>query len=224
MNLPTIQNAKELTALVEEIGFLPFFRCGIPGFSLQECTPASRWFVSGVEGPWEWREQLAEGGRAAYGKLFQKKAGFVSLRWYPRFANYRRDGYDFDARYEDGLASRKSKALMDLTEKFGGMLSSELKSLGGFGKGGETGFETAMTALQMQTYLAVQRFEYKRDRCGNAYGWGAGRYARPEALYGAELVRSRYGEPPAASRAAIEEQAARLWPQAGAKTIAKLIK
>ena len=28
--------------------------------------------------------------------------GFISKKWLPVFANYRRDGYDFDALYEDG--------------------------------------------------------------------------------------------------------------------------
>ena len=36
-------------------------------------------------------------GKVAYGKFFDKKAGFISLEWLPYFANYRRSGYDFDA-------------------------------------------------------------------------------------------------------------------------------
>ena len=54
--------------------------------------------------------EVARRGIAAYGKLFNKKARLVSRAWYPDLANYRRDGCDFDARYEDGLASYKDNA------------------------------------------------------------------------------------------------------------------
>ena len=50
---------------------------------------------------------LVRRGVVAYGKLFAKKAGLVSREWYPGLANYRRNGYDSDARYEDGLASHR---------------------------------------------------------------------------------------------------------------------
>ena len=49
----------------------------------------------------------------AYGKFFDKKAGFISREWLPYFANYRRSGYDFDARWEDGLANIREKNIMD---------------------------------------------------------------------------------------------------------------
>jgi len=35
------------------------------------------------------------------------------LEWLPYYVNYRRNGYDFDARYQDGLASRREKKIMD---------------------------------------------------------------------------------------------------------------
>ena len=31
--------------------------------------------------------------------MFGKKAGFIRLKLWPDFCNYRRDGYDFDARF-----------------------------------------------------------------------------------------------------------------------------
>ena len=98
MKAYTIRSAKELSELVQEIGFLPFFPNEISGYSLKEQTPSNLWFVEGVEGPWEWREQVAAEGKIAYAKLFRGKAGFVSMDWYPDLANYRRDGYDFEAR------------------------------------------------------------------------------------------------------------------------------
>ncbi|WNS46129.1 hypothetical protein [Paenibacillus sp. MMS20-IR301] len=225
MKLPLIKNPRELAELIREIGFLPLFRCGIEGFSLEECTPPGYWFVKDVEGPWEWRERIAEEGEIAYAKLFHKKAGFISREWYPDFANYRRDGYDFDARYDDGLASMASKMIMDvLLEHTEGLLSSELKVKAGFIKEAAKGFDTALTTLQMQTYVTASRFEYKQDKSGRPYGWGVGRYAVSENVFGTEWVTSRYSEQPAESKARIAEHAAKLFPAAGMKLIEKVIK
>lgn len=225
MKLPIIVNARELADLVREIGFLPLFSFEIRGFSLQECTPEGYWFVKDVEGPWEWREEVAAGGEIAYAKLFNKKAGFISSEWYPDFANYRRDGYDFDARYDDGLASMPSKRIMDVLMEYGdGLLSSDLKQKAGFVKEAAKGFDTAMTHLQMQTYITASRFEYKQDKEGRPYGWGVGRYAVSENIFGAERVTSRYNVKPEESKGRIMEHVAKLFPDADEKIIGKLIK
>ena len=55
MDLPILNSAEELAELVNEIGFLPFFRNHIPGFSIEEHTPPERWFSDTLEGPWEWK-------------------------------------------------------------------------------------------------------------------------------------------------------------------------
>ena len=54
-------------------------------------------------------KSIARRGDVAYGKFFDKKAGFISREWLPYFLNFRRDGYDFDALWEDGKASYKQK-------------------------------------------------------------------------------------------------------------------
>ena len=54
-----IHNAAELEALMQQMGFLPPFACSIPNFSIEDFTPSRYWFVSGVEGPWEWRMDVA---------------------------------------------------------------------------------------------------------------------------------------------------------------------
>ena len=52
-----IRSAAELTAWVQEIGFLPFFTNEVPGFSAEEHTASHAWWT-GNKGtdPWEWRE------------------------------------------------------------------------------------------------------------------------------------------------------------------------
>lgn len=219
-----IHNADELEALAQRMGLLPFFACGIPGFSIEDFTPSQFWFEEGVDGPWEWRMEVARRGAMAYGKLFNKKAGLVSREWYPDLANYRRDGYDFDARYEDGLASYKEKCIMDVLLREGPTLSKDLKKAAGFGGGGMKGFDTAITRLQMQTYVTVHSFEYSKDKHGKPYGWGVARYAVAEDVLGAEVTRSAYHRDPAESKARLLAHLQTLCPQASPADLEKLIR
>ena len=103
----TIKTKQDLVDAVERCGFLPLFENSIPGFSVEENVDPAIWFGS-EEGPWEWKGPVIRETGCAYGKFFEQKAAFISREWFPDFANYRRDGYDFDARYDDGLADRKS--------------------------------------------------------------------------------------------------------------------
>ena len=139
-----IRTWEELVNWVDEVGFLPLFANEIEGFSAEEHVSPDFWWT-GIEDqdPWAWREIIARSCRAAYGKFFAGKAGFISLRWLPFFANYRREGYDFDSRWEDGKASRREKNIMDLlTDRDGDgdviwtrkeLLSTEIKKKAGFG-------------------------------------------------------------------------------------------
>ena len=149
-----IRSWEELIGLINEVGFLPLFKNEIPGFSVEEHTSDLYWWTGDEEqDPWEWRELIARSGQVAYGKFFGKKAGFISREWFPHFANYRRDGYDFDSRWDEELASMRCKRIMDQFESKDELFSFELKRLAGFGKDGEKNFEGTVTDLQMQSYL-----------------------------------------------------------------------
>lgn len=94
-----IRSWEDLLDWIDEIGFLPLFKNEIDGFSVEEHTASLSWWTGDpMQDPWEWRELMARSGRVAYGKFFSRKAGFVSKTWFPHFANFRRDGYDFDSR------------------------------------------------------------------------------------------------------------------------------
>lgn len=56
------------------------------------------------------------------------------MDWFPHFANYRRGGYDFDARYEDGLARYEDKRIYDLIEKEGPITAPELRKRKRYGR------------------------------------------------------------------------------------------
>lgn len=223
MRLKELKSAEDIVRLVQEIGFLPFFANDIGGFSIEECCPAELWFTD-ADGPWEWKGPAARSGTCVYGKYFGGKAGFISLEWLPDFANCRRDGYDFDARYDDGLASRKDKDVYETITAKGALLSKELKKLCGYRKGGNKGFETVITRLQMQTYVNISDFVYMQDKYGRFYGWGVAKYSTPESLFGYDAITSAYKRDPQESKQRLITHLSQLLPDASESQILKLIK
>lgn len=218
-----IKSPEDTLHAVEEFGFLPFFRCGIPGFSIEEHTPGELWF-SDKDGPWEWKGPVARSKKCIYGKFFGGKAGFVSSEWLPDFCNYRRDGYDFDSRYDCGMASVKDLNVYDTVSRYGSLLSKKLKSLCGYSRGGQKGFDGVITRLQMQTYICISDFEYMRDKYGKVYGWGVARYSTPEELFGYDFVTSAYKRDPEDSKERIIGHLKKLFCENDEKIIEKFIK
>lgn len=219
-----IHNVEQLIEYIEEIGFLPLFKNEIPGFSVEERTvPHYWWSDDPTRDPWLWREQIAGSGRVAYGKFFNKKAGFISKEWLPYFVNSRRDGYDFDALWDDEKASIRQKKIMDLFEEQAEMYSFEVKKKAGFGSGGEKNFEGTITALQMQTYLCLRDFRKRKNKAGQEYGWPIAVYTTPEQIWGYDLVTSAYGEEPARSENRILEHIREWYPIASEKAIGKVL-
>ena len=227
-----IHTPQELIEYINQVGFLPLFGNEIPGFSVEEHTWEMGWWSGDAEDdPWEWREQIARSREVAYGKFFDKKAGFVSLEWLPYFANYRRDGYDFDALYEDGYASHRSKKIMDLfvDEEDGEewkdelILSTEIKKRAGFGKGGEKNFPGVVTNLQMQFYLVMVDFRRRQNKKGKEYGMPVSILLPPEAVWGYDLVTSAYNETPKECGRLIAEHIRTMYPEAEEKEILNMV-
>jgi hypothetical protein len=223
-----IHTVDEAIEYINEIGFLPLFKNEIPGFSLEERTVPEYWWCDDPKlDPWIWRTIIASRKDVAYGKFFDKKAGFISQKWIPVFANYRRDGYDFDALYEDGKAPRKHKKLMDNfieDNEDSEILSSDLKKIAGFGKGGEKGFDGAITNLMMQLYLCNCDFRRRRNKKGEEYGWQVAVYSSPEHLYGYDHVTSCYHENPSDSWQKIADYIHDCYPIATERQIKKVLR
>jgi hypothetical protein len=223
-----IHTVDEAIAYINEIGFLPLFKNEIPGFSLEERTAPECWWCEDIAcDPWMWRAVIARGGDVVYGKFFDKKAGFISKEWLPVFANYRRDGYDFDAFYEDGKAPRKHKKIMDLfiEDKVDSEIySNELKKLAGFGKNGEKGFDGAITTLMMQLYLCSCDFRKRRNKKGEEYGWDVAVYSSVEHIHGYDYVTSCYREAPGDSWQRIVDYMHEAYPVATERQIRKVLK
>ena len=225
-----LHSPQELIEYVKRVGFLPLFGNDIPGFSVEEHTWTMGWW-SGDAGddPWEWREQIARSREVAYGKFFCKKAGFISLEWLPCFANCRRDGYDFDSLYDEGLANARSKRIMDIFADGDGswkddlIFSTEVKKLAGFGKEGAKNFPGILTDLQMQLYLVMVDFKRRQNKRGADYGMPVSILLPPEAVWGYDAVTAAYSESPEESARRIAEQIRSLYPAADEKAVLRMV-
>lgn len=199
-----IHTPTDIEHMVIEFGFLPFFRCGINGFSIEDVTPEELWFSDELDGPWEWKGPIISMGSVAYGKFFSGKAGFVSLEWLPDFINYRRSLVPMSRMSDE-------KRLYDEIVAHESLLSTELKRICGFTASRnvrlnpiekialagvehtseasrlKSSFEKLITRLQMSTYVVTADFEYNYTKQGKPYGWGKARYTTPELMYGEEL-------------------------------------
>lgn len=229
-----IRTWKELVKWIKEVGFLPLFANEVKGFSAEEHVSPNFWWTGDREqDPWEWREIIAASHEAAYGKFFGKKAGFISLEWLPYFANSRRSGYDFDARWEDGRASRREKKIMDffIGEDEDGdslfkeiqILSTDLKKQAGFGKGGEKNYQGIITQLQMETYLVISDFRRRENKRGEEYGMAVSILLPPESIWGYDTVTAAYSESPKKSWERQINRIKELYPDADDQSIIHLL-
>ena len=216
---------------VIRLGFLPFFRCGIPGFSIEEKTAGDYWFSGEEDGAWEWKGPVIREGHCAYGKIFNRKAGYVSLEWLPDLMNYRRSLHY--AKDEDTAAL--DDVVLQTIACEGGVTVKDLRRLLGFARGrgrrsaadwvdtipGERkiSLEPILTRLMMGLHVVIADFEYNRDRHGNPYGWGVARYVLPETLYG----RLDAGCAPEVSFAKIYSHLRGMFPDAPERKILALI-
>ena len=229
-----IRSAADLTSWIQEIGFLPFFANEITGFSAEEHVAADAWWTGNkATDPWEWREEIAASHAVAYGKFFDGRAGFISQKWLPLFANARRIGWDFDGKWQDGRASAREKAIMEFfvdpesddVPQFTGaaIMSTELKRMAGFGKGGEKNYPGILTGLQMQLYLVIGGFQRRTNKRGDAYGMPVSVIMTPESIWGYEAVTSAYSEKPEESWQRIFDHTREMYSEADEKDIIKLI-
>lgn len=181
--------------------------------NVEERTMGEDWWTGNYESdPWTWRELAARVDDIAYGKFFHNKSGFISKEWFPYFANYRRDGYDFDARWEDGIASYRQKKIMDIFESNEEMASHILKEVAGFGKGGLKNYAGMITDLQMQSYLIIHDFRRKVSKKGLEYGMPISIFVTPEKKWGYDYIASGYQEKPEQSKERIMKQLASQFP------------
>ena len=225
-----VRTKQDLLEAVETFGIVPYFSTSIPGFSLEEhCHPLVLFSDTG-EDTWEWKGPVIQESGCAYGKFFEKKSAYVSREWFLDLANYRRDGYDFDARYDDGLARFQDKQLYDLLSASAPVLSKDLRNSGGYAYSGrwqktegKKGFDTSITRLQEQCYVIISNFVYTLDKKGNRRGWGVAEYSTPEKFMG-EYFEQVYQRKPEESYERLMEHLISLFPQVPEKNLKKFLK
>ncbi len=222
-----IGSKTELIDLIDEVGFVPFFTNEIEGFSIEEHIESGCWYNDGDNGfwpAWEWKGPVIREMKCAYGKFLKNKAMYISPKWFPDFANYRRDGYDFDARFDDGLASFYDRELFELLDEHAPVMSKQLKKIGDYGKGGKKGFDTMITRLQKQCYIISSDFKYSIDKFGNTYGWGVAEYSTPEKFMGKKFKDAVYKHEPKESYERVIKQFKKILPYASDAQIEKILR
>ena len=89
-----IDSPERMIEVIRENGIIPFFRCGVPGWSIEEMTAPGCWFTDeedgGTLGPWDWKIEAVREGDIAYGKFLGGKAAFATVEWYRELMNWRR--------------------------------------------------------------------------------------------------------------------------------------
>ena len=192
--LDLIRSCSDLARATDALGVLPFFRCGVPGWSVEEHIDPAVWFT-GEEGPWEWKGQLAFDKRCVYGKFVRNKTAFVSLDAFRDLANWRRGGYSFEARLDEGLVPHRERLLMEYVSSHPCVLSRDAKRGCGFSEG----YDMALARLEMQTYVVNADFRYSIARDGRPYGWGGAVICAAEDWLGEEALEVPEGRTPEAS-------------------------
>ena len=214
-----LKSAEELARYIREVGFLPLFRNGIAGFSVEENVSDRYWWSDDPErDPWYWRILLCSRDEIAYGKFFDGKAGFVHRDWFPFFACMRRDGYDFDARADEGLAKRNECRIMEAFSEDREILSAELRR-----RTAIKSFESAVSALEEKTYLITAALRQKINQKGQPYGWHVGVYTTPEHKWGEAFVTSAYCAGTAACTEKVVQKIRGCFPNAPRSEVQKLI-
>ena len=211
----SLTSPEALENCIAHYDFLPFFSNKVKGWSIEEMTPHSLWFTE-TPGPWEWKGPVARQGSFLYGKFFNKKAGFISMDWWPDFCNYRRS-----KRPRPGDESIEG-AILGTLQLSGSLITRDLRTACGFnGKGMRSKFDGYLTRLQMGTYIVTEDFVYPRDRHNREYGWGWSLLNTPEALCGKEACQC--GRAPEESLQRMMQHLRQVLPQASDKQLMRLI-
>ena len=225
-----VQTKQDLIDAVEEFGIVPYFTSSIPGFSLEEHCHPRMLFNDTEENSWFWKGPVIRATGCAYGKFFGKKAAYVRKDLFLDLANYRRDGYDFDARYEDGLARFQDRQLYGLISENAPVLSKALRETGGYAYSGRwqktegvKGFDASVTRLQEQCYVIISDFVFTLDKRGNRRGWGVAEYSTPEKFMGAAFSENVYRQSPEASYARLLDFLRTLLPEASEKDVRRFL-
>lgn len=132
-----INSAASMINVIRAYGFIPLFKCGIKGWSIEEMTDPEYWFTSSDQlGPWDWKIEAVREGDIAYGKFLGGAAGFATTEYYRHLMNYRRSlpryrvvlGEDFQSTKQNEILMKAlaPEAYRTITET-GGVESKDIR-------------------------------------------------------------------------------------------------
>ncbi|NLM62648.1 MAG: hypothetical protein GX193_11315 [Clostridiales bacterium] len=149
-----------------------------------------RWHTGDADtDPWEWRMRvLEERNDIAYGKVFFRKAGYITKEWYPYFLAARRENRSFDEMYGDGLISNYAKRVYDVIREHGSLPIHIIKQLCGFAKEDKSRFDRAIVDLQMGLFITMCGRQHKLSNFGIEYGWASTMFCTVEHFWGSEVT------------------------------------
>lgn len=211
----------QLIDYISGIGLLPLLNIGIEGWSADDVVDEEcRYHTDPDEGwewkLWEWKGPIVGETRCAYGKFFEKKAGFITQEWWPDFCNYRRSKYPYPA------PGTIEETILETLKLSDAMITRELRAACGFnGTRMRSKFDSYLTKLEMGGYIVTEDFIYPRDKHGREYGWGWSLLTTPERLFGKEACRAP--RTPEESYERLFKQLQVILPAVSEKRIARII-
>ena len=227
---PRVTSAEAMLETILELGIVPFFANVIPGFSIEEMTPAQNWFDTQENlsfTPWDWKIPCVQSEDVAYGKfLLGGKAAFASIEWYAELRNYRQA----QAKYQPDSAQQQ---VLDYLAQNGSIGIKEVRRLLGIKKGQA---DALICKLMQQCRVVtgdIIRVYRGPDLSYN--GWQTSSFCTPEALFDKPAVPFFAGfdagddhplqvdHSPEESYRLLTEKIRSLAPEATDKAIAKLL-
>jgi hypothetical protein len=184
-----------------------------------------RWHTGAPEtDPWEWRIRvLEERDDIAYAKMFFKKSGYITKKWYPYFLAARRKGMDFDEEYALGVISNYAKRIYGVVKDGGALPLYEIKRRGGFSKEDKSRFDAAVIELQMKLYITICGAKQKVSLTGAEYGWRSTVFCTIEKFWEKGVFEKASQISVKEATEKITEQIYKLNPDADARKVKKFI-
>lgn len=173
-----VTGAEAMLDTILELGIVPFFENVIPGYSIEEMTPAGNWFDTQENlsfTPWDWKIPCVQSGEVAYGKfLLGGKAAFATVEWYRELRAWRQS----QEKYQPDAAQQQ---VLGFLAQNGSIGIKEIRGLLGVKK---SQADALVTRLMMQCRVVtgdITRVYRGPDLHYN--GWQTSSFCTPEDLF-----------------------------------------
>lgn len=210
--LKPIRSSSEMISMIRTVGMIPFSKCNVPGWSIQEQTDPDYWFTTSDQlGPWDWKVDAVQDG-IVYGKFISNKSAFATEEMYRHLMNWRRslprykmaeEGRFKPTKIDDRLHKYLSPILLTAIREHETLESSELrgilekevplelrKKIGGYvgkqliPKVTKQAIDFLLYYLDMGTWTVVGDIQrvYRGPNC-EYKGWQRNSITTPDALF-----------------------------------------